>query len=123
MTLESSRCSETAMQSMHFAVWLKVVVNLLERIMKNRLVLAALVAVTASIAVPVFASGYGPAPFYRPEVGAPASQRGQSAQTIAAERANASAQGNNEYGGVIGAASQSGPKHVEQSGEPAFANH
>jgi hypothetical protein len=52
---------------------------------------AALVTVFASS---VFASGYGPAPFYGPSQGAPSSQRGMSEQTIAAEQAgqgNASA--------------------------------
>src|ERR1700730_18723612 len=58
-------------------------------IMKNQLIAALLVAASASLAAPAFASGYGPAPFYRPSVGAPASQRGKSAQTIAAERNDA----------------------------------
>ena len=40
----------------------------------------------AVIAAPVFASGYGPAPKYVSSDGAPASQRGQSAQTLAVER-------------------------------------
>src|SRR5258705_7749550 len=43
---------------------------------------AVLVASSASLAAPAFASGYGPAPFYRPDVGEPA-QRSQSAQTLA----------------------------------------
>lgn len=38
------------------------------------------------VAAPVFASGYGPAPKYASSDGAPASQRGQSAQTLAVER-------------------------------------
>jgi hypothetical protein len=91
--------------------------------MKTRFIAAALVVVTASIAVPAFASGYGPAPFYRPDIGAPASQRGQSAQTIAAERASASARDNNAYGGVAGATSQSGARLVERSVEPTYAHH
>ena len=57
--------------------------------MKTKLIAAILVAASASLAVPAFASGYGPAPFYNPEVGAPSSQRGQSAQTLAAEENNA----------------------------------
>src|ERR1700741_924392 len=60
----------------------------LESIMKNRLVAVLLLAVSASFPAPAFASGYGPAPFYRPSIGAPASQRGQSAQTLAAERSD-----------------------------------
>ncbi|MBB3259643.1 hypothetical protein F4827_004518 [Paraburkholderia bannensis] len=75
--------------------------------MKTKLIAALLVAASASIAAPAFASGYGPAPFYRPNVGAPASQQGQSEQTVAAERAQQ--QGvDSSYGGVAGAATQSG---------------
>jgi hypothetical protein len=38
------------------------------------------------VTIPAFASGYGPAPFYKPATGAPSSQKGPSAQTIAAEQ-------------------------------------
>jgi len=55
--------------------------------MKTKILAALLVAASATLAAPAFASGYGPAPFYHPTVGAPASQRGESAQTVAAERA------------------------------------
>jgi hypothetical protein len=48
---------------------------------------ALLVAAAAVLAAPAFASGYGPAPHYRPDVGAPDSQRGISSQTIAAQEA------------------------------------
>ena len=78
--------------------------------MKTRLIAALLVAVSAAVAAPAFASGYGPAPFYRPSVGAPASQRGVSAQTIAAERNEAAANANNAVGGVNGASSESGSR-------------
>jgi hypothetical protein len=57
--------------------------------MKFKLLATMFVAVYASIAAPAFASGYGPAPFYSPQIGAPASQRGQSAQTLQAEQQNA----------------------------------
>ena len=68
--------------------------------MKTQLIAGLLVALSASAAAPAFAGGYGPAPFYRPTVGAPASQRGQSVQTLAAERDDAS--GSQEaYGGVV----------------------
>jgi hypothetical protein len=77
--------------------------------MKTKLIAALLVAVSASIAAPAFASGYGPAPFYRPSVGAPASQQGQNAQTVAAERANAESNAN-AYGGVKNVSSQSGTR-------------
>ena len=77
--------------------------------MKNKLLAALLVAATATLAAPAFASGYGPAPFYRPGVGAPASQQGQSVQTVAVERAAADA---NAYGGVNAASTQSGNRQV-----------
>jgi hypothetical protein len=73
--------------------------------MKKNLLASLLIAAAASIAVPAFASGYGPAPSYRPSVGAPASQHGISAQTIAAESHNADA---NAYGGVNTSVTQSG---------------
>jgi len=47
--------------------------------MKTKFIAALLIAVSASVAAPAFASGYGPAPFYRPSVGAPAAQQGQNA--------------------------------------------
>jgi hypothetical protein len=74
--------------------------------MKSKLLTVLLVAASTSLAAPAFASGYGPAPFYRPGIGAPASQQGQSAQTVAAERAEANA--NEAYGGSSDPASQSG---------------
>jgi hypothetical protein len=59
-----------------------------ESTMKTKLVAAALLAaLSASLAAPAFASGYGPAPFYKPTVGAPTSQRGQSVQTPTREPA------------------------------------
>jgi hypothetical protein len=79
--------------------------------MKTKLIAALLVAVSASLAAPAFASGYGPAPFYRPSVGAPASQRGESAQVVAAER-NTAAGTDASYGGVVGVASESGSHHI-----------
>ncbi|MEM5342813.1 hypothetical protein [Paraburkholderia azotifigens] len=81
--------------------------------MKTRLIAALLVAVSAAVAAPAFASGYGPAPFYHPSVGAPASQRGVSAQTVAAEH-NAAAASNDAVGGVIGASSESGGRQPAQ---------
>jgi hypothetical protein len=54
--------------------------------MNLKTMMLALVAATATLAAPAFASGYGPAPSYDPLVGAPASQRGQSTATLAAER-------------------------------------
>jgi hypothetical protein len=72
--------------------------------MNKNLLASLLIAVTASVAVPAFASGYGPAPSYRPSVGAPASQQGLNTQTIAAQN-NADANG---YGGARTSLSQSG---------------
>jgi hypothetical protein len=40
--------------------------------MKIKLVVPALIVALTAFAAPAFASGYGPAPFYRPSVGAPA---------------------------------------------------
>lgn len=79
--------------------------------MNKTLIASLLVAVSAAIAAPAFASsGYGPSPAYRPLVGAPASQRGQSAQTIAAEQAAEAGvnAGVTSYGGVASTVSDSG---------------
>jgi hypothetical protein len=83
--------------------------------MKTKLIAALLIAVSASIAAPAFASGYGPAPYYRPSVGAPASQQGQNSQTVAAEQANT---GSNAYGGVTSASSQSGTRAADATSGP-----
>jgi hypothetical protein len=89
--------------------------------MKTKLIAALLVAVSASIAAPAFASGYGPAPSYRPSVGAPASQQGQNAQTVAAERANSES---NAYGGVNTVSSQSGVRAESTTGpQSVFFGH
>src|ERR1700754_870474 len=75
--------------------------------MNTKIIATVLIAASAALAAPAFASGYGPAPFYRPSVGAPASQRGQSAQTVAAEEQQAD---DNvvAYGGVRNGDSQTG---------------
>jgi hypothetical protein len=74
--------------------------------MRNKLITSILVATSFSVAAPVFASGYGPAPFYLPADGAPASQRGQSAQTVAAESTAINAR--ESYGGDATTKTQSG---------------
>lgn len=89
--------------------------------MKTKILAALLVAASATLAAPAFASGYGPAPFYRPAVGAPASQQGQSAQTVAAERANANA--NSSYGGVAEQTSQSGSREPVSGPHSVFFGH
>ena len=76
--------------------------------MKTKLLAALLVAVSASIAAPAFASGYGPAPFYKPQDGAPAAQRGQSVQTLAVEQRDSAS--NVAFGGVKDSSSQSGAR-------------
>ncbi|WP_133650825.1 hypothetical protein [Paraburkholderia flava] len=90
--------------------------------MKTRLIAALFVALSASAAAPAFAGGYGPAPFYKPSVGAPASQRGQSAQTLAAER-NSAADAQDAYGGVVSDHSQSASRTVETTRNSLFAHH
>jgi hypothetical protein len=70
--------------------------------MKTKLVAAALLAATAFVSAPVFASGFGPAPYYSPEAGAPASQRGPVAQAQAGDNAATS------YGGGASGTSQAG---------------
>ncbi|HVE10231.1 MAG TPA: hypothetical protein VNE00_23450 [Paraburkholderia sp.] len=47
----------------------------------------AAAAATSALTRTALASGYGPAPFYQPADGAPASQRGMSAQALAADDA------------------------------------
>lgn len=77
--------------------------------MKRNLLATLLIAASATLAAPAFASGYGPAPFYRPAVGAPASQQGQSAQTIAAEQ-NAQGADATAFGGSNDTLAQSGTR-------------
>ena len=90
--------------------------------MNKNLIAALLVAASAALAAPAFASsGYGPAPSYNPTVGAPASQRGQSVQTVAAEQAQANANATS-YGGVQDTQSQSGNR-VSLSNERSLYSH
>jgi hypothetical protein len=87
-----------------------------------QLVAALLAAFTVIGATPAFASGYGPAPFYRSSVGSPASQRGQNAETVNVERQNGvSAQ--QAYGGVTAGSSQSGSRTVAAVQGDLFAHH
>jgi hypothetical protein len=91
--------------------------------MKSKLLAALLVATATAFAAPAFASGYGPAPSYRPSVGAPASQRGQSAQTVAAERINAVGSVNDAYGGVVASSFESGSRQADQSVGRVYSGH
>ena len=79
--------------------------------MKTKSIAAVLVTTSALLAAPAFASsGYGPAPSYNPEVGAPSSQRGPSAQTIMGEQYKASDTRSDDaaVGGTVGSSSESG---------------
>jgi hypothetical protein len=78
--------------------------------MKTRLTVALLFA-AAFVASPAFASGYGPAPAYSAANGAPASQRGQSIQTLTAEQ-NAQADSTTAYGGVATGHVEAGSHHT-----------
>lgn len=78
--------------------------------MKTKLLATLLVIGSAAFAAPAFASGYGPSPSYNPSIGAPASQQGPSAQTVAAERSQESA--NSTYGGVSNESSQTGTRQM-----------
>ena len=90
--------------------------------MKTKLIGALLVAFSASATAPAFASGYGPAPFYKPSVGAPASQSGQSVRTVAAERDDVT--GSQEaYGGVVAGLSQAGSHVAVTPRGNLFAHH
>ena len=90
--------------------------------MKTKFIAALLIAISASAAAPAFASGYGPAPAYRPAVGAPASQRGQSAQTLAAERADVS-DAQAAYGGVAAGSFAAGRHEIPTPGHDIYAHH
>jgi hypothetical protein len=93
--------------------------------MKSKHIVSLLIAISASVAAPAFASGYGPSPFYNPTVGAPASQRGQDVQTVAAERASAgyAADSQSGYGGVTSASQQSGERVIRGPLDRLFARH
>lgn len=93
--------------------------------MMKHLITAAVIAATAAVAAPVFASSsYGPAPHYNPITGAPASQRGQSAQTVVAENTDAiTNDGSRSYGGVQETTSQWGGPAVTASTRSLFAHH
>jgi hypothetical protein len=93
--------------------------------METKLIAALLVAVSASLAAPAFASGYGPAPFYRASAGAPVSQRGQSSQAVAAEHndATGTSVSATSYGGVVGVSSESGSRQLASSTRSLYEGH
>lgn len=95
--------------------------------MIKRLAIAALLSAGAAIAAPVFASsGYGPAPHYNPQVGAPASQRGQSALTVRTDQADLMASTDDavqSYGGMRDVSSQSGSLVMSDVSIAPYAHH
>lgn len=91
--------------------------------MKIQHIAALLVAASAVLATPAFASGYGPAPFYHSLAGAPASQRGPSVQTLAASSTDM-ADAQHAYGGVVSGHSESAGRFVAASARNnLFAHH
>jgi hypothetical protein len=90
--------------------------------MKRNLLATLLIAASATLAAPAFASGYGPAPSYRPAVGAPASQQGPSAQTIAAEQA-ANGTDARAYGGSRDTLAQSGSRAQANDTNSVYFGH
>jgi len=89
----------------------------------NKHLIAIIIAASAALAAPAFASsGYGPAPHYNPIVGAPASQRGESAATIHAENANADANAS-AVGGVAETTFQSGSRAQGYDAQSLYAHH
>jgi hypothetical protein len=90
--------------------------------MIKQFVTAAVIAVSAVAAGSAFAnSGYGPAPHYDPLAGAPASQHGISAQTIANESNAVPMQA---YGGMSDTVAQSGSRHMANNDVARlFAHH
>lgn len=89
--------------------------------MIKRLVIAAVLSASAAIAAPVFASsGYGPAPHYDPLIGAPSSQRGQSAETVRAEQTALMASADidaQSYGGMHDTTSQAGSRSLTHASD------
>jgi hypothetical protein len=91
--------------------------------MNSKILAALLIAASATLAAPAFASGYGPAPSYRPVAGAPSSQRGPSAQTVAAEHNDAAGSFSTTYGGAADASSQAGSPQPTLSSRDSTNSH
>jgi hypothetical protein len=86
--------------------------------MKSKIIAALLLATSATLAAPAFASGIGPAPFYRPDVGAPSSQSGPSERTIAAEQGIAVT----DVGGVAARGESGGSRVADIGGQSSIDN-
>ncbi|MGN4076782.1 hypothetical protein ACS0X5_34975 [Burkholderia gladioli] len=89
--------------------------------------IAAIVAAGIAAVPAAFASGYGPAPHYDPLAGAPASQRGQSAQTLHAEAAqwmmDQADVANTAYGAEGHVGGESGARLVPVDTASLYAHH
>jgi hypothetical protein len=95
--------------------------------MRKHLVNVAIMT-TISVSAPssFAASGYGPAPHYKPLIGAPASQRGPSSLTIFAEQAEARATKNSSigsFGGMREVISQSGAGAQPSEAVSFYSHH
>jgi len=90
--------------------------------MKAKSIAALLVAGFASLAVPAYAGGYGPASADCGNVGAPASQHGQTAHTKAAEDGDGSVvdKKRSGVGGDESGRSQSGRRAPANSIDPMY---
>lgn len=95
--------------------------------MNRNFIGAAIIAVSAALAAPAFASsGYGPAPHYNPIVGAPSSQRGQSVETVRTELASAESDvdiARRSFGGVSETRSQSGGRGLPDNIRTPYLHH
>ena len=94
--------------------------------MIKHLIFAAVVAASAVIVSPAFASGYGPAPHYNALAGAPASQGGQSALSVRAEQIELTASADStghSYGGMRDMTSQSGARVVPNVSISPYSHH
>jgi hypothetical protein len=91
-------------------------------VMKAKSIAALLVASSASLAAPAFAGGYGQTSVYRTDVGAPVSQRGQTAQTKAAAEGQGSVVDGSRsgVGGDESVRSQSGRRAPADSIDPMY---
>lgn len=91
-------------------------------VMKARFIAALLVASSVSLAVPCFAGGCGPASVNGRDVGAPASQRGQTADTKVAEDGQCSVFDKNRsgVGGDESVRSKSGRRALGDSIDPMY---
>jgi hypothetical protein len=92
--------------------------------MKRALFAGLVIAATVtSFAPSAFASGYGPAPFYRPDSGTPSSQRGQTSRTLATERMNERSGYADDVGGVAASTSEMGESAPPSSDAWTYRHH